>query len=648
MQPSVPPRRSSVAFRLSASLWAIGLILICLGGILGGALLWLRASYDDLITTRSQDVKRAAELATNVQLVATGAFQFASILRITLPDERDLRIQPAKDALRRIGAQFDRLASDPALRREFAESADTLITRLHGLIEQVSLSVRMRNALDRHFDAIREQLGASTGSGRAEADPRLAGADWERRAWTALALALIADSTKGPGRRNRLERRACALLDDPAAAEPANGVLPTRGEPAVMSDRAALVGLFCGDNNVFARIDAHLATERAVRGLSSQVRLASNQLSEVVLRLVQATDQRLRDETAEKHKALIGGLIVIAVIVAVGVVLLIAVLAYLDRGVLSRFKALHGIMEAHVAGAAPAIRVGGRDEISDMAGAFQLFVEKRRNAEESLASSLELLKERNDALLRLSGGIAHEVSNLLHPIRNYAKLTMKLVPTEDRIMGYQQTILSCAHHATEILRNVLYFAQGSARPIRAHRMPDLAESTLAFLRRTNPETLDIACEVCCARSVTVDRDEFWQVLGNLIKNAADAMDGSGRVAIMIECRTLDADAARPFDVPAGAYGVITVSDSGTGMDEATLKRVFDPFFSTKEVGRGTGLGLSIVHGIVRRWNGGIQVFSRVGAGTSVVIALPLVADPEDTNESTHPLSTDPLSTDPMA
>jgi len=623
------PFRSSVALRLSASLWTIGALLLLLGAILAGSLLWMKASYDRLFETRSEDVKLAAELATHVHQVAAGAFEFASILSVTLPNERDLRIQPAQDALNRIEAQFDLMDLDPALLSAFAASTETLMTRLRGLIERITISAQEKQDVDEltrtlhdRLDRLSDMMAAGGGSTISER--------WVRRVWASYAMGLQAEETPGPGQRARLRRQACTGLAQPEIVPVIRASGAAVPDPDAVRDLVRLVvELICGPDNLFDRVEAYLAAKRAVRGHSSQVRLASNQLSEVVLRLVQATDIRLHAEAARRHQALHGTVVVIAVITVSGLVLVVGVLVYLHRGVLVRFKQLHGLMERHVAGETPPVRVGGQDEISEMADAFRLFVEKRRNAEESLALSLDHLKERNDALLRLSGGIAHEVSNLLHPIKNYARLTTKLVGDDAKLVRYQETILSCVHHATEILRNVLYFAQGSARPIRAHRIDQLLESTVTFLRETMPESQHLICDIACKRFVTVNRDEFWQVLGNLVKNASDAVEGAGTVTVSVECLALGAQDAAAFGLSDGLYVVIRVRDQGMGMDEATQKRVFDPFFSTKKIGKGTGLGLSIVQGIVRRWNGGVTLSSRLGEGTLVSIALPVRSEVED-------------------
>lgn len=224
----------------------------------------------------------------------------------------------------------------------------------------------------------------------------------------------------------------------------------------------------------------------------------------------------------------------------------------------------------------------------------------------------------------LAGGIAHELNNALVPVLALAKLTIKLLPEGSREHRNLATIRDAAERARDLVKNILAFSRKET-PTRIS--VDLAASvgrSLDLLRPVIPSTIRIEERIGIVPLLLADPDGLHQLLVNLIANAAQAI-GDHHGTIFIELAAVP-DTQRPQGSlsPSSDLIRLSVSDTGCGMDEATIKHIFDPFFTSKPVGEGTGLGLSTVHGIVAQLGGRIAVESRVGQGTRFDILLPLL------------------------
>jgi signal transduction histidine kinase len=225
-----------------------------------------------------------------------------------------------------------------------------------------------------------------------------------------------------------------------------------------------------------------------------------------------------------------------------------------------------------------------------------------------------------------SGGIAHEFNNILTPIIFYAEMLLDDRPDDSTLAHDVGRIHGLALRAKSLVKRILTFShQGESGKKTRFDVGTVAADALAMLRAVIPSTIrinsDMAAECC---DVLGDADEIHQLIVNLCNNAYLAIErGEGEIEVVVEPVIVDAEMAkkRPRLRP-GAYVRLTVTDDGVGMDEFVLEHAFEPFYTTRPVGRGTGLGLSVVHGIVLSHGGDIQIRSKPSSGTRVEVYLP--------------------------
>jgi two-component system cell cycle sensor histidine kinase/response regulator CckA len=232
--------------------------------------------------------------------------------------------------------------------------------------------------------------------------------------------------------------------------------------------------------------------------------------------------------------------------------------------------------------------------------------------------------QKMESIGRLAGGIAHDFNNLLTAISGGLELSLAGLPLDHSSRGHLLEVADAAQSAAGLTRHLLAF---SRKEIIAPRVLDLNE----ILRRAQRMILrlieeDIELHTICGKDVTpicFDPGQVEQIIVNLAVNARDAMPKGGRLTIETSNVCIDDEyAARHFDARPGAYVLLTVSDTGTGMNEDVRKHLFEPFFTTKEQGQGTGLGLAMVYGAVQQNGGRIDVSSEVNRGTTFKIYLP--------------------------
>jgi len=252
----------------------------------------------------------------------------------------------------------------------------------------------------------------------------------------------------------------------------------------------------------------------------------------------------------------------------------------------------------------------------------------RKQTEEALRSSEAQLRQsqKMEAVGRLAGGVAHDFNNLLTVIKGYSELALEEISESDPLHAGVQEIQRAADRAASLTRQLLAF---SRRQVLAPKVLDLNQlviDTQKLLRRLLGEDVELITSLeSQLGSVRADPHQIEQVLMNLAVNAKDAMPRGGKLTIETSNVDFDHDYTREHvTVKPGAYVMLAVSDTGTGMDAETCTRVFEPFFTTKEQGKGTGLGLSTVYGIVKQSGGYIWVYSEAGLGSSFKIYLPRV------------------------
>ena len=237
--------------------------------------------------------------------------------------------------------------------------------------------------------------------------------------------------------------------------------------------------------------------------------------------------------------------------------------------------------------------------------------------------------QRMEAVGRLAGGVAHEVNNMMTIILGFSDLLGRgLSMSEDQHREVEE-IRKAALRAAKITTQLLAFSRQQVLQPADLRLNVVVQEIVPVLRLMLPANVkvDVAPSPLDA-VVRADRSQLEQVLINLAFNARDAMSSGGTIRLTTESRQLDEAAGRRLigiPIPAGRYGLVSVVDTGHGMDQTTLAQVFEPFFTTKPVGSGTGLGLSTVYGIVKQTGGYVWVESTPGEGTTFTVCLPQVS-----------------------
>jgi PAS domain S-box-containing protein len=255
-------------------------------------------------------------------------------------------------------------------------------------------------------------------------------------------------------------------------------------------------------------------------------------------------------------------------------------------------------------------------------------ITSRKKAEEEKAA-LEgqlLHAQKMESIGTLSGGIAHDFNNLLAIILGNAELAMEDVPEWHPAKDNINEIRTASLRARDVVRQLLSFGRKTDPKKRPVKLVQIVEDALKFLRFSIPTSIEIHQNIPndTDNTILADSTQINQVMINLFTNAAHAMeDAGGVITIGIQNVYLDQVSA-PFypDLSLGNYVKLTVSDTGTGIDHEIKDRIFDPYFTTKEVGKGSGIGLSVVHGIVKSHNGAIYVDSKFGKGTTFSILFP--------------------------
>lgn len=230
----------------------------------------------------------------------------------------------------------------------------------------------------------------------------------------------------------------------------------------------------------------------------------------------------------------------------------------------------------------------------------------------------------------LACGIVHDFNNILTAIIGYGHMALMGMPGDDPLRMHVQCMLDGADRAAQLTNDLLLFSRKQIRERKPVDLNDIVAKMEKFLRKIIGEDIDyVTTREQGPIPVLADGHQLEQVLMNLVTNARDAMPRGGRLQVTTERVFVDDESVTTLGPgKPSRCALITVSDTGHGMDPEVLSRIFDPFFTTKEVGKGTGLGLSVVYGIVRQHDGFIRVQSDPGKGTSFRIYLPLIAGEE--------------------
>jgi two-component system, cell cycle sensor histidine kinase and response regulator CckA len=271
------------------------------------------------------------------------------------------------------------------------------------------------------------------------------------------------------------------------------------------------------------------------------------------------------------------------------------------------------------------VRISGRavssaDEPADVLEAIAEDVTDRRALEDQFRQA-----QKMEAVGRLAGGVAHDFNNLLMVISGYAEVILSNLQIEHPLREKAFAIQQASDRATTLTRQLLAFSRKQLLELKVVDVNAIVADMERLLRPLIGEnvalTAKLAPEAGCTRA---DAGQLEQVLMNLVVNAKDAMPSGGKLTIQTQNVTVDEGHRGQTFIRPGNYVMLSVRDTGTGMDKETQSRIFEPFFTTKEKGKGTGLGLSTVYGIVKQSGGYVLVQSEEGRGTTFQIYLPRV------------------------
>jgi len=266
--------------------------------------------------------------------------------------------------------------------------------------------------------------------------------------------------------------------------------------------------------------------------------------------------------------------------------------------------------------------------VRDAAGTIANYVAVKRDISADLNLQAQLSQARKmESVGRLAGGVAHDFNNILQAILGGTELVIGQTDSADPRCAELVEIQNAARRAADLTRQLLAFASKQTIAPRILDLNDTVEGMLKMLRRLIAENIELVWAPHAGLwPIRMDPSQVDQIMANLCVNARDAIDAiDGIGAIHIATGNVHVDelqAALRDGLQPGDYVVLTVSDTGCGMDKATLGNIFEPFYTTKATGKGTGLGLATVYGIVRQNQGCISVYSEPGHGTTFRIHLP--------------------------
>ena len=356
---------------------------------------------------------------------------------------------------------------------------------------------------------------------------------------------------------------------------------------------------------------------------------------------------------ARLNQALIG-LGLFAVIVGAGLVFLIS-----DTFTKPLATLVNGVRALEEGDFTYPVEVGSGDEVAEVTAAFdRMRSTLKRNEEQSKRLGDQLRQaQKMEAVGRLAGGVAHDFNNLLTVIKGHSDLLEEKLPASTPLYHSITQVRKATDRATSLTRQLLAFSRMQVLQPKTLDLNSLIADASKMLPVLIGEDIDFKFEPEPSLGlVKADPTQIEQVLMNLAVNARDAMEGRGG-KLTVRTRNIVHDAeyakAHPPTVP-GNYVLLEVEDNGQGMDAQTKARIFEPFFSTKELGKGTGLGLSTVYGVVKQSGGYIWVDSELGKGTKFQIFLPQVretvqaARPEQSGTSTRGCGTVLLAEDEEA
>jgi PAS domain S-box-containing protein len=285
------------------------------------------------------------------------------------------------------------------------------------------------------------------------------------------------------------------------------------------------------------------------------------------------------------------------------------------------------------------------DAIRDEAGALIGFakitrdITERKEAQEKLEAAREALvqSQKMEAIGHLTGGVAHDFNNLLMAVLGSLELVRKRMPSDEKLTALVDNAILGAQRGATLTKRMLAFARRQELNVQTIHVPELVLGMTELLQRSVGQSVSIETRFPLAlKPIRADANQLEMALLNLAVNARDAMPEGGQILLAARDAIISTD--EPDGLKAGRYVCVSVQDTGEGMDEGTLNRAMEPFFTTKGIGKGTGLGLPMVHGLAQQSGGRFVLKSRVGEGTTAEVWLPADSDVHSAKKQKRPIS----------
>jgi PAS domain S-box-containing protein len=258
--------------------------------------------------------------------------------------------------------------------------------------------------------------------------------------------------------------------------------------------------------------------------------------------------------------------------------------------------------------------------------------QKRAEDEKKRLEARLTQAQKMEAIGTLAGGIAHDFNNILSAIIGYTELALDEITQQGKVQGELKEVLKAGDRAKELVKQILTFSRMTETEYSPIALRTVIKESLKMMRSVIPTTIEIRQDFTVSGLVMSDPTQINQIMINLCTNAVHAMDETGGILeVKLQEVTFDnAAASHGLDLLPGPYLKLTIRDTGKGMPPEVMARMFEPYFTTKELGRGTGLGLSVVHGIVKSHNGTITCRSSPHEGTTFDIYLPKIISEQTT------------------
>jgi PAS domain S-box-containing protein len=234
--------------------------------------------------------------------------------------------------------------------------------------------------------------------------------------------------------------------------------------------------------------------------------------------------------------------------------------------------------------------------------------------------------QKMEAIGQLAGGIAHDFNTLIGIILGYCEVLQEDLPIESSAANFVSEIQSAGMRSKALVQQVMDFSKPSKEGWRPVKLANLVHESLRLIRSSLPKNIQIDFQNhTMSQTIQANPNQINQIIMNLVMNARDSYPGeTGKIHIILDEATIEHEKALSYQIKAGRYSRLTISDQGHGISPNALEHIFEPFFTGKEVGKGTGLGLSVVHGITKSHQGFITVNSLVNQGSTFIVHLPIV------------------------